>query len=210
MRRKQTAAGRDDHPEDTPRAASPDSRLPSRLAPAATSRPAQSSESAENPPWEQESGRVPIPPQTPPEMRAWQWGSAPDASFAGVDLGDMTGTGKIAAVVPLSPHDSGWSKGLTAPPAAGVALGGAVEVDQQPSAQMRALRVGNLARAAAIVTVAMVLSRVLGVFRTSLFAATFFSANTESRIQADAFTNAFALPDAIFTIVAGGALASAF
>lgn len=211
MRRKQTAAGRDDHPEDTPRAASPDSRLPSRLDPTTTtSRHAQSSESAENPPWEQESGRVPIPPQTPPEMRAWQWGSAPDASFAGVDLGDMTGTGKIAAVVPLSPHDSGWSKGLTAPPVAGVALGGAVEVDQQPSAQMRALRVGNLARAAAIVTVAMVLSRVLGVFRTSLFAATFFSANTESRIQADAFTNAFALPDAIFTIVAGGALASAF
>src|SRR5258705_3566813 len=142
MRRKQTAAGRDDHPEDTPRAASPASRLPSRMDPATTtSRHAQSSESAENPAWEQESGRVPTPPQTPPEMRAWQWGSAPDASFAGVDLGDMTGTGKIAAVVPLSPHDSGWSKGLTAPPAAGgFALDGAVEVDQQPSAQMRALR----------------------------------------------------------------------
>src|SRR5262249_2324214 len=132
----------------------------------------------------------------------------------GVDLGDMTGTGKIAAVVPLSPHDSGWSKGLTAPtvsaPAGDMAFPGAVEVDQQPSAQMRALRVGNLARATAIVTGAMLLSAVLGVLRTSLFAATFFSADPHARIEADAFTNAFALPDAIFTIVAGGALASAF
>jgi tetratricopeptide (TPR) repeat protein len=98
---------------------------------------AQPAESAEDPPREHESSRLPILPQTPPEMRAWRWGSAPDLSFAGVDLGDMTGTGKIAAVVPLSPHDSGWSKGLTAPPAAdGFAPGGAVEVDQQPSAQM--------------------------------------------------------------------------
>ncbi len=68
------------------------------------------------------------------------------------------------------------------------------------------MRVGNLARATAIVTAALMLSRVLGLLRTSLFAYT-FGKNLQ---QADAFTYAFTLPDTIFNIVAGGALASAF
>jgi putative peptidoglycan lipid II flippase len=123
----------------------------------------------------------------------------------------MTGTGKLPSVVPLSPHRSGWSKGVRAPMAAPDAMGvagappQAIDYGEQPSAHVRAINRGNLVRATAIVTAAMLLSRVLGVFRTSLFAYTFGAS-----MQADAFTNAFALPDAIFTIVAGGALASAF
>ena len=80
-----------------------------------------------------------------------------------------------------------------------------VEVDEQPSSAMRALRAGNLVRATAIVSGALLLSRVLGLFRTTLFAATFGIS-----IDADAFTNAFVFPEIIFNIVAGGALASAF
>jgi putative peptidoglycan lipid II flippase len=73
---------------------------------------------------------------------------------------------------------------------------------------MRALRSGNLARATLIVTSALMLSRVLGLVRTSLFASVFGS--KADALNADAFTNAFAFPDMLFTIVAGGALASAF
>ena len=80
-----------------------------------------------------------------------------------------------------------------------------IEEDEQPSVVVRAFRSGNMARAALIVTTATLLSRILGLGRTTLFAATF--GNTS---QADAFTNAFWLPDTIFSIVAGGALASAF
>ncbi len=67
------------------------------------------------------------------------------------------------------------------------------------------MRAGNLARATIIVTSALLLSRVLGLLRTSLFAYAFGASP-----QADAYTYAFTLPDMIFTVVAGGALASAF
>jgi putative peptidoglycan lipid II flippase len=88
---------------------------------------------------------------------------------------------------------------------AGAAVADDVEVDDQPSSAMRALRAGNLVRATAIVSGALLLSRVLGLVRTTLFAAT-FGIGTD----ANAFTNAFVFPEIIFNIVAGGALASAF
>jgi putative peptidoglycan lipid II flippase len=136
-------------------------------------------------------------------------------------MDDMTGTGKVP-VIPLQSTDSAWSGGVRAPtrpptekvPAAAVgtivasagpAVAEDIEVDEQPSSAMRALRAGNLVRATAIVSGALLLSRVLGLFRTTLFTATFgFS------MEADAFTNAFVFPEIIFNIVAGGALASAF
>src|SRR5579883_2963816 len=175
-----------------------------------------------NPPWETETGRFASYHTTPAEQaepNIWDWDAALEQSYAGVSIGEMTGTGKIPAMVPLSPADTSWSKGVRAPsggtpavtivgaPAAGAAAVQPhdVDVDDQPSAQMRALRVGNLARATAIVTAALLLSRMLGLVRTTLFAATFGTSH-----DADAFTLAFTLPDAIFSIVAGGALASAF
>ncbi len=178
-----------------------------------------------NPPWDTETGRLSAVKQSAPdgsevESDIWRWDTALEQSYAGVSISDMTGTGKMPAMVPLSAYDSNWSKGLRAPsssaPAVAVSPSEAaagdwssdVEVDEQPSAEMRALRVGNLARATAIVSTALLLSRVLGLVRTTLFAATFGGALYLR--DADAFTLAFTLPDAIFNIVSGGALASAF
>lgn len=175
--------------------------------------PVEPYEQEMNPPWERESGRIPVPqiPRNPPappgpDASSATWRAALEQSMPGVSMSDMTGTGKIPAIVPLSPHESGWSKGLRAPQGGAVAARADIEVDQQPSAHMRALKAGNLARATAIVSAALLFSRVLGILRTSLFAYTF---NPKS-IDADAYTLAFTLPDALFSIVAGGALASAF
>lgn len=163
-----------------------------------------------NPPWERESGRIPVPQiasmpsgASEPDSNSASW---LEQSMPGISMGDMTGTGKIPAIVPLSPHESGWSKGVRAPQGGAVAARGDIEVDQQPSAHMRALKAGNLMRATAIVSAALLMSRVLGILRTSLFAYTFDPKGND----ANAYTLAFSLPDAIFSIVAGGALASAF
>ena len=175
--------------------------------------PVDPNEGEINPPWERESGRIPVPqiPSGPsavpgPDASSATWRAALEQSMPGVGMGDMTGTGKIPSVVPLTPHESGWSKGLRAPQGATITDRSDVEVDLQPSAHMRALKAGNLVRATAIVSAALLLSRVLGIVRTSLFAYTFDPKGND----ANAYTFAFALPDAIFSIVAGGALASAF
>lgn len=151
--------------------------------------------------------RVPVPPSSAPDPASanrhtspqWQWESAIERSLPGTALDSVTGTGKISAMVPLQSGVRAPARrpAPTAPDES--------EVDGQPSVQMRVMRAGNLARATIIVSSALLLSRVLGLFRTSLFAYT-FGAGT----QADAYTYAFTLPDMIFTIVAGGALASAF
>lgn len=168
-------------------------------------------EDDENPPWDRPSAHIPVAGSRPLDDASssdvWGWESAVENAIPGASIADMTGTGKIAAIVPLAPGQSGWSKGIRAPTGAPVPASARADValDDQPSAQMRALKVGNLARATGIITVAMLLSKVLGLLRTTIFAATFGAGP-----DADAFTNAFALPDTIFTIVAGGALASAF
>ncbi|HEV8194432.1 MAG TPA: murein biosynthesis integral membrane protein MurJ, partial [Ktedonobacterales bacterium] len=130
-----------------------------------------------------------------------------ERSFPSTSLEDLTGTGKISSVVPMRPSrsDRGWRAPSTNGAAAQAYDPRELEVDDQPSIAVRAFRSGNMARAALIVTSATLLSRALGLGRTTLFAATF--GNTDN---ADAFTNAFLLPDTIFSIVAGGALASAF
>ncbi|HEY7092635.1 MAG TPA: murein biosynthesis integral membrane protein MurJ [Ktedonobacterales bacterium] len=175
-----------------------------------------------NPPWESESMRYPVPPAAEPSGPApnWEWGGV-ESTYPGLSMDDMTGTGKVP-VIPLQSTDSAWSGGVRAPrrpptekvPAAsvgtivasaGAAVADGAEVDEQPSSTMRALRAGNLVRATAIVSGALLLSRVLGLVRTTLFAAT-FGISTD----ANAFTNAFVFPELIFNIVAGGALASAF
>ena len=180
-----------------------------------------------NPPWEHESGIYPAPKSAPQKNNAtnplWDYESVIERSYPGANIETLmnTGTGKIPGVAPVFPGQSIWHAGVSAPaiphPAPGrpadggagrAALPDEVEEDNQPSVQMRALRTGNLARATIIVTSALMLSRVLGLVRTSLFASVFGS--KADALNADAFTNAFAFPDMLFTIVAGGALASAF
>jgi putative peptidoglycan lipid II flippase len=161
----------------------------------------------ERPPWEEDE----------PGYSSWEWDSTLHQPPSGLGADDLSGTGKFNVVMPLAPGESAWGRGLSAPRVGrGMAAGQAappgtaisgprVEVDSQPSTRMRALQPGNLARATAIVSGAILVSRVLGLFRTSLFAYAFGAGP-----DASAFTYAFTLPDTIFNIVAGGALASAF
>jgi putative peptidoglycan lipid II flippase len=72
----------------------------------------------------------------------------------------------------------------------------------QDTAMLKKVRIG---RASAILMAAFIASRVLGLVRTSMFAATFGTANIS-----DAFVQASLIPDTIFNIIAGGALSSAF
>lgn len=66
-------------------------------------------------------------------------------------------------------------------------------------------RAGGLAHAALLLSVSLVLSRVLGVVRNSLIADVFGDTR-----QIEAYFAAFRIPDTMFTLVSGGALASAF
>lgn len=132
-----------------------------------------------------------------------------ERSLPNTSLQDFSATGRITALPPLRPGLS-WSRGLKAPKAAegSVSAGkvnrAGVEMDEQPSMHIAALKNSTLLRATTIVSLALLVSRVFGMLRTFLFAFAFpYGATT------DAYTLAFTLPDAIFNIVAGGALASA-
>lgn len=67
------------------------------------------------------------------------------------------------------------------------------------------IRRAHIRRATVILTGAFIVSRILGLLRTSMFAF-IFGATTVS----DAYYQAFIVPDLIFNVVAGGALSSAF
>jgi putative peptidoglycan lipid II flippase len=69
----------------------------------------------------------------------------------------------------------------------------------------RALTSSEIARAAGIVMIAFVLSGILGLVRNAILSRT-FGAGTEL----DAFNAALRVPETLFTLVAGGALGSAF
>ena len=82
--------------------------------------------------------------------------------------------------------------------------------DQRPSASMPAqdtgmLQKARIGQATLILTGSFIASRFLGLLRTSLFAYVFGATSTS-----DAFIQAFLVPDLIFTVIAGGALSSAF
>jgi putative peptidoglycan lipid II flippase len=171
-----------------------------------------------NPPWEQDSGLWPVPPaaqqMNPDEAFLDDPYFEPlvERSMASMSLSDFMGTGKITAMPPLRPGSS-WNRGLRAPrpgvngangAAGAVAAPSGVEMDDQPSMHIAAMRSSTLIRATTIVSAALLISRIFGMLRTSLFAAAFAYGPTT-----DAYTLAFTLPDAIFNIVAGGALASA-
>lgn len=76
----------------------------------------------------------------------------------------------------------------------------------RPVAQVpRAPRVGRLAGAAMLLSASFVLSRILGLLRNVAIAAIFGNSP-----PVDAYFAAFRIPDAMFMLVSGGALASAF
>ena len=75
----------------------------------------------------------------------------------------------------------------------------------QPAQDTGMLQKARIGRASLILSSAFIASRVLGLLRTSMFAYIFGTTSTS-----DAYYQAFLVPDLIFTIVAGGALSSAF
>ena len=75
----------------------------------------------------------------------------------------------------------------------------------EPAQNTGMIRRAHIRRATIILTGAFIVSRILGLLRTSMFAA-IFGATTIS----DAYYQAFIVPDLIFNVVAGGALSSAF
>jgi putative peptidoglycan lipid II flippase len=82
--------------------------------------------------------------------------------------------------------------------------------DTRPSASESAqdtgmLQKARIGRATLILTGSFIASRILGLLRNSLFAYVFGASSTS-----DAFWQAFLVPDLIFTVIAGGALSSAF
>ena len=86
----------------------------------------------------------------------------------------------------------------------------ATESEQRQSATNAAQDTGmiqkaRIGRATLILTGSFIASRILGLLRTSIFAYVFGTTSTS-----DAFLQAFLVPDLIFSIIAGGALSSAF
>ena len=82
--------------------------------------------------------------------------------------------------------------------------------EQRPSATEASQDTGmiqkaRIGRATLILTGSFIASRILGLLRNSLFAYVFGATSTS-----DAFWQAFLVPDLIFTVIAGGALSSAF
>ncbi|MGZ3628526.1 MAG: murein biosynthesis integral membrane protein MurJ [Ktedonobacteraceae bacterium] len=75
----------------------------------------------------------------------------------------------------------------------------------EPAQDTGTLQKARIGRATLILTGSFIASRILGLLRTSLFAYVFGASSTS-----DAFLQAFLVPDLIFTVIAGGALSSAF
>jgi putative peptidoglycan lipid II flippase len=86
-----------------------------------------------------------------------------------------------------------------------VAAGSPLQAASVPSQDTGMLQRARIGRAAAILTVAFVASRILGLLRNTLFLDVFGAGQVS-----DAFVQAMIIPDLIFNIVAGGALSSAF
>lgn len=78
---------------------------------------------------------------------------------------------------------------------------------EQPSAKMRALSGRAMMMGTMIITGSFLISRLLGLLRGSLFTGIF---GLTVNVNADAYNQAFFIPDTIFNLVAGGALSSAF
>ena len=142
------------------------------------------------------------PPTVNPPVSAWNQQSvsqppAPIHMSSGVPISPPE-----ASPVPPSSLPPIIQPGPSSPP---------VSMDEQrPSAAEPAqdtgmLQKARIGRATLILTGSFIASRILGLLRNSLFAYVFGATSTS-----DAFWQAFLVPDLIFTVIAGGALSSAF
>jgi putative peptidoglycan lipid II flippase len=134
-------------------------------------------------------GRLPYP--AVPEQMSPSWGpGAPPVPT------------QFSPALPLSPREASPARPPDLPPLAQRSPAAPAAAAAQDTGMMQKINVG---RATLILTGAFVVSRVFGLLRTSLFAFVFGTGAIS-----DAYLQAFAIPDLIFNIVAGGALSSAF
>src|SRR6266487_6147939 len=133
-------------------------------------------------PWNQQSTSQPlVPSQMAPEVPLPQ------------DEAPPVLPSRMPPIIQRSPSGLSNRVGEQQPPTAESA---------QDTGMLQKARIG---RATLILTGSFIASRILGLLRTSLFAAVFGASTTS-----DAFLQAFLVPDLIFAIIAGGALSSAF
>ncbi len=138
----------------------------------------------------------------PPPQAGPGWGAQAAPPMAG-PVPPM----QMSPAIPLPPREISPQRSGQLSPV--LPQGGPVGAGLQPAgagAQDTAMiqRV-RIAKASLILTGAFIASRVLGMLRSSMFAFVFGTG-----VTSDAYLQAFLIPDMIFTIVAGGALSSAF
>ena len=134
-------------------------------------------------------GRLPYP--AVPEQMSPSWG--PDAPPVPT---------QFSPALPLPPREASPARPPALPPLAQRSPAAPAAEAAQDTGMMQKINVG---RATLILTGAFIVSRVFGLLRTSLFAFVFGTGAIS-----DVYYQAFAIPDLIFNIVAGGALSSAF
>ncbi len=103
--------------------------------------------------------------------------------------------------VPPSPLPGGPAQGGFVVPQAGVVLPPAAEPAQDTGLIQRI----KVARASSLISGALMISSVLGLLQTFLFTYVFGASS-----DGDAYLQAYLIPNLIYTVVAGGALSSAF
>ena len=136
----------------------------------------------------------------------------PTTSFWNQGTPQPQAPAQMSPVMPLPLSEASPALPSSLPPITqqsplGMPLG--VSKQRQPAAESAQdtgmLQNARIGRATLILTGSFLASRMLGLLRTSLFAAVFGASATS-----DAFLQAFLVPDLIFTVIAGGALSSAF
>jgi putative peptidoglycan lipid II flippase len=153
------------------------------------------------PSWSQNrsaEARPPFPAISAQMSPSWRAGAAPS-----MRQGAPTAT--PMEVPPIPPTDSLPILAQSSPSGQVIDPASSLPPASEASQDTGMIQRVNIRRATFILTGAFVVSRVFGLLRTLLFAFVFGAGATS-----DAYLQAFFIPDFIFNVVAGGALASAF
>jgi putative peptidoglycan lipid II flippase len=153
------------------------------------------------PSWSQNRSAEARPPflATSAQMSpSWRAGAAPS-------MRQGAPTAKPMEVSPIPPTDSLPILAQSSPSGQVIDPASSLLPASEASQDTGMIQRVNIRRATFILTGAFVVSRVFGLLRTLLFAFVFGAGATS-----DAYLQAFFIPDFIFNVVAGGALASAF
>ena len=150
----------------------------------------------------------PPAPQMPPQMSPSMGPGAQRPIHLPTPVAPPTQYSPLVAPPQASAANHNGQRGVPARMQRNPALARALETPQSAADAAQntgMIRRAHIRRATIILTGAFIVSRILGLLRTSMFAA-IFGATTTS----DAYYQAFIVPDLIFNVVAGGALSSAF